>query len=57
VATRSAILEVVDADEPPLRIFFGAGALQTVEADYGRRLENWRKWEPVSVAAHGTLPG
>ena len=55
VATRSAILEVVDAEEPPLRIFFGSGALQTVESDYGRRLENWRKWEPVSVAAHGTL--
>jgi NAD(P)-dependent dehydrogenase (short-subunit alcohol dehydrogenase family) len=56
VATRAAILEVVDAEDPPLRIFFGAGALQTVESDYQRRLDNWRKWEPVSVAAHGTLP-
>jgi NAD(P)-dependent dehydrogenase (short-subunit alcohol dehydrogenase family) len=52
-ATRAAILEVVDAEQPPLRIFFGDGALATAEADYCSRLETWREWESVSVEAHG----
>jgi NAD(P)-dependent dehydrogenase (short-subunit alcohol dehydrogenase family) len=53
VATRAAILEVVDADDPPLRIFFGDGPLAIAEADYESRLATWRKWEPVSIAAQG----
>jgi NAD(P)-dependent dehydrogenase (short-subunit alcohol dehydrogenase family) len=52
-ATRDAILAVVDADEPPLRIFLGDGPLAIAEKDYASRLETWRKWEDVSVAAHG----
>lgn len=51
-ATREAILKVVDAEQPPLRIFFGDGPLATATADYQQRLETWREWEPVSVAAH-----
>jgi NAD(P)-dependent dehydrogenase (short-subunit alcohol dehydrogenase family) len=53
-ATRDAILAVVDAEEPPLRIFFGEGPLAVAAADYERRLATWRAWEPVSIAAHGT---
>ena len=56
MATRAAILAVVDADEPPLRIIFGAGPLQMVTALYESRLATWRRWEDVSVAAHGTPP-
>jgi NAD(P)-dependent dehydrogenase (short-subunit alcohol dehydrogenase family) len=52
-ATRAAILEVVDAEDPPLRIFFGDGPLAIAEADYESRLATWRKWEPVSIAAQG----
>ncbi|MFG1707806.1 SDR family oxidoreductase [Nonomuraea sp. M3C6] len=52
-ATREAILKVVDAERPPLRIFFGDGPLAIATADYEQRLETWRAWEPVSVAAHG----
>jgi NAD(P)-dependent dehydrogenase (short-subunit alcohol dehydrogenase family) len=52
-ATRDAILAVVDADEPPLRIFLGDGPLAIAEKDYASRLATWREWEPVSVAAHG----
>ena len=52
-ATRSAILEVVDAERPPLRIFFGDGPLAIAEADYESRLQTWREWESVSVDAHG----
>jgi NAD(P)-dependent dehydrogenase (short-subunit alcohol dehydrogenase family) len=52
VATRAAVLEIVDAAEPPLRVFFGDGPLATATKDYESRLATWRKWEPVSIAAH-----
>jgi NAD(P)-dependent dehydrogenase (short-subunit alcohol dehydrogenase family) len=53
-ATRAAVLAVVDADKPPLRIFFGDGPLAIATKDYESRLATWREWEPVSIAAHGT---
>jgi NAD(P)-dependent dehydrogenase (short-subunit alcohol dehydrogenase family) len=53
VATRAAILELVDAAEPPLRVFFGDGPLALATADYASRLEEWRAWEPLSVRAQG----
>ena len=52
-ATRAAVLAVVDAEQPPLRIFFGDGPLAVAEADYASRLATWHEWEQVSVAAHG----
>jgi NAD(P)-dependent dehydrogenase (short-subunit alcohol dehydrogenase family) len=53
-ATGLAILEVVDADEPPLRIFFGAGSLDLVRNEYARRIETWERWSDLSRRAHGT---
>ncbi len=55
-ATSAAILAVVDADDPPLRLVLGAGVLERLEALYASRLTTWREWEAISVAAHGTLP-
>lgn len=52
-ATRAAILEIVDMDEPPLRVFFGRAPLGMAEAEYEKRLENWRRWQPLSERAHG----
>jgi NAD(P)-dependent dehydrogenase (short-subunit alcohol dehydrogenase family) len=52
-ATRAAILTIVDADAPPLRVFFGDGPLALASADYESRLALWREWEPLAVAAHG----
>ncbi|MFF0610118.1 SDR family oxidoreductase [Nocardia tengchongensis] len=52
-ATRDAVLAVVDAERPPLRIFLGEIPLAIATADYESRLENWRAWQPVSVAAQG----
>ena len=52
-ATRAAILEVVDAANPPLRVFFGDGPLAIATKDYESRLATWREWEDLSVAAHG----
>jgi len=53
VATREAVLKIVDAENPPLRIFFGDAPLGIATADYESRLATWREWESVSVAAHG----
>jgi hypothetical protein len=52
-ATRSAILAVVDAEEPPLRVFFGKAPLAGVTRDYESRLATWNEWQPVSVEAFG----
>ncbi|MEC3951814.1 SDR family oxidoreductase [Nocardia sp. CDC153] len=52
-ATAPAIFAVVDADEPPLRIFLGEAPLAIATADYESRLETWRKWQPISAAAQG----
>jgi hypothetical protein len=54
-ATRAAILKVVDADIPPLRIFFGRAPLDVVTRDYESRLATWRQWQPVSAEAYGRL--
>ncbi|HEY2521797.1 MAG TPA: SDR family oxidoreductase [Streptosporangiaceae bacterium] len=53
VATREAVLEIVDAEQPPLRVFFGDGPLAIATKDYESRLATWREWEPLSVRAHG----
>jgi NAD(P)-dependent dehydrogenase (short-subunit alcohol dehydrogenase family) len=57
VATRTALLEIVDADEPPLRVFVGDGPLAIATQDYESRLATWRKWEPVSIAAQRVKDG
>jgi NAD(P)-dependent dehydrogenase (short-subunit alcohol dehydrogenase family) len=51
-ATRTAILKVVDADHPPLRIFFGK-SLESVTDEYEQRLATWNEWQPVSIEAYG----
>ncbi|WP_299054664.1 SDR family oxidoreductase [uncultured Nocardioides sp.] len=52
-ATRAAILKVVDAEEPPLRVFFGKVPLDIATKDYESRLATWNAWQPVAVEAHG----
>ena len=54
-ATGPAILKVVDAQEPPLRIFFGASGLAMTRTEYARRIEMWEKWNGVSLEAQGDL--
>ncbi|HEX8104471.1 MAG TPA: SDR family oxidoreductase [Solirubrobacteraceae bacterium] len=53
VASAEALMRVVDADEPPLRCFFGKAPLGIAEQDYERRLATWREWQPVAELAHG----
>ena len=52
-ATREAILRIVDADEPPLRIFFGQGPLPVIKKEYAGRIAEWEAWDEVSQAAFG----
>jgi NAD(P)-dependent dehydrogenase (short-subunit alcohol dehydrogenase family) len=52
-ATRGPILKVVDADFPPLRIFFGEAPLGIATQDYESRLATWNQWQPVSIEAQG----
>jgi NAD(P)-dependent dehydrogenase (short-subunit alcohol dehydrogenase family) len=52
-ATRSALLKVVDAEHPPLRVFFGRAPLEIATRDYESRLASWREWQEVAVEAHG----
>ena len=52
-ASARAILKVVDAPEPPLRVFFGELPLQLATADYEKRLATWKEWQPVAIEAQG----
>jgi NAD(P)-dependent dehydrogenase (short-subunit alcohol dehydrogenase family) len=52
-ASRAAVLQVVDAENPPLRVFFGDGPLGIATRDYESRLAEWREWEHVSKLAQG----
>lgn len=52
-ASAAALLKVVDAEQPPLRVFFGASPLGTAKADYENRLRTWEQWQPVAELAQG----
>jgi NAD(P)-dependent dehydrogenase (short-subunit alcohol dehydrogenase family) len=52
-ASAAALMKVIDAEEPPLRVFFGASPLATAKADYDSRLRNWEQWQPVAELAQG----
>ncbi|GAB4024693.1 SDR family NAD(P)-dependent oxidoreductase [Spirosoma gilvum] len=52
-ATPEAIFSVVDAPNPPLRLFLGSHTLPEVRKAYAQRLKTWEEWEAVSNAAQG----
>ena len=52
-ASARAILKVVDATPPPLRVFFGEKPLELAKADYASRLANWEQWQQVAIEAQG----
>ena len=52
-ATAEAILRVVDAASPPLRLFLGEVALGIAEKQYAERLATWQAWADVSRRAQG----
>src|SRR5919198_3907068 len=53
-ASGPAMLALVDAAEPPLRVFFGDVGLPMIQQEYAKRLANWEKWDWVADLAQGT---
>jgi NAD(P)-dependent dehydrogenase (short-subunit alcohol dehydrogenase family) len=53
-AAGPALLKVVDAEEPPLRVFFGELPTQIVPTLYANRLATWEQWKDVSIEADGS---
>jgi len=54
-ATGPAILKLVDAKDPPLRVFFGAAGLPMTRKEYAKRIETWEKWNELSLQSQGDL--
>ena len=54
-ATASALMRIVDAAEPPLRVFFGDAGLPMIKHEYAERLATWEKWNDVALEAQGNL--
>ena len=54
-AAARALLKIVDADRPPLRILFGQGFYPLIQQVYADRLQTWADWQDLSVEAQGSL--
>lgn len=52
-ATAEAILKLVDADNPPLRLALGSQVLPGARALYADRIATWEAWKDVSDRAQG----
>lgn len=52
-ATAEAILQIADAQDPPLRFAVGAGVLPLIREAFTDRLAAWEAWASVSNAAQG----
>lgn len=52
-ASAAALFAVVDADEPPLRVFFGSLPLGWARAEYENRIATWEKWQHIAELAQG----
>ncbi len=53
IAAGSALLTIVDAENPPLRVLFGSQPTELVKHIYAQRLQTWAGWEHVAHAAQG----
>lgn len=54
-AAARTLLDIVDLDNPPLRVLFGQGFYPMVRNVYADRLETWAEWQHLSAQAHGNL--
>jgi NAD(P)-dependent dehydrogenase (short-subunit alcohol dehydrogenase family) len=52
-ATSEAILKLVDAENPPLRLGLGTTILPRARAAYAERIATWESWKDVTNAAMG----
>lgn len=51
-ATGDAIMQIVDMDNPPLRLMLGRMAWKVIEPVYAKRLQTWRDWLALAESAH-----
>ncbi|GIH66777.1 SDR family NAD(P)-dependent oxidoreductase [Microbispora siamensis] len=51
--TAEAVLALVDAERPPLRLFLGGYCLPIAERVYTERLDTWREWRSLAESADG----
>ncbi|MFD3587727.1 SDR family NAD(P)-dependent oxidoreductase [Streptomyces sp. NPDC058683] len=49
----TALLQIVDAENPPLRVLFGTEPIEIVSPLYAERLQTWADWQHVSRIAQG----
>ena len=56
-ATSEAMFKLVDAENPPLRLFLGSHNLPQVRAAYAERLATWEAWQSIAESAQGTSNG
>ncbi|PJZ83275.1 SDR family NAD(P)-dependent oxidoreductase [Leptospira harrisiae] len=54
-ATPEALFKMIDAENPPLRLFLGSQNLPLVRRTYADRFATWEAWEEVSNSAQGSL--
>lgn len=52
-ASAAAVLQLVDAENPPLRVFFGTAPLGIAKADYASRLKTWEQWNHLAELSQG----
>ncbi|MFT4111728.1 SDR family NAD(P)-dependent oxidoreductase [Silvibacterium sp.] len=52
-ATAEAVLKLVDAEHPPLRLMLGAHGLPQTKHVYAERIATWDAWKDVADAAQG----
>ncbi len=52
-ASARVVLEIVDAENPPLRVFFGKAPINIATKDYESRLATWQAHQDWSQAAQG----
>lgn len=50
--TPGAILKLVDAEKPPLRLFLGKFPFQIIDSIYNKRLAEWKEWQEISESAN-----
>lgn len=52
-AAGRALLALADAENPPLRVLFGANGLNLIRPEFARRLAQWEEWDHLSQLAQG----
>jgi len=55
LASAKAILQLVDMQDPPLRVMFGVGILEPVKKEYDNRLALWERYQNLAEDAAGTV--